>query len=230
MTEPMSPRENNSGIRKAVQRGFAGEPLTRADVMGALGGVRGILESFLPAFIFLVIYAFTDNLLVSAIAPTVAGFLAFIIRAIQRINVLPALIGLGGILLCSITALFTGNAEDYFLPGFILNIAWFLGLLISIIVRWPLLGFVLGLSTGSLTAWRDNQRMRGAAYLASYVWLALFFVRLAVQIPLYLIDDVTWLGIARLSMGIPLFALVIVFTWLIFRAFAPVADTEDDMN
>lgn len=230
MTEPTPQRESNSGIRKAVQRGLAGEPLTRADVLGALGGVRGILESFLPAIVFLLIYEITDDLVLSAVAPTIAGVLALLIRVIQRISVFPALIGLAGILLSSITALLTGNAEDYFLPGFILNIAWFLGLLISVLVRWPLLGFVLGLTTGSLTGWRDNQRLRGAAYLATYVWLALFFIRLVVQIPLYLMNNVALLGIARLLMGIPLFVLVIIFTWLILRAFAPGEDTDDSAN
>ena len=119
--------------------------------------------------------------------------------------------------MCGATALLTGRAEDYFLPGLLTNVAWLLAILVSVILRWPLLGFVLGLATGSLTAWRENNAMRGAAYLASYVWFALFALRLLVQVPLYIADKVEWLGVARVLMGLPLFALVIIFTWLIFR-------------
>lgn len=221
MTEQGQSRRPSTGIKQTVERSLAGEPLTGDTVLVALGGVRGIVESFLPGFVFICTFAFTQNLLVSAIAPTLAGLVALLIRIVQRQKLIPALTGLGGIVICSLTTLLTGNAEDYFLPGLITNIAWLVGLIISIIIRWPLLGFVLGLASGSLTKWRDDVKMRGAAYLATYVWLALFVLRLAVQVPLYLADQVTWLGVARITMGIPLFGLVIIFTWLIIRAFVP---------
>lgn len=226
MSDPRDNRQDSSGIKKTVERSLAGEPLSASAVMDALGGVRGIVESFLPGFIFICTFAFTQNLWVSAIAPTVAGVVALLVRMIQRQRLIPALTGLGGILVCSVTTLLTGNAEDYFLPGLITNIAWLIGLSISIIIRWPLLGFVLGLAAGSLTSWRENAKMRGAAYLATYVWLALFLLRLAVQVPLYLADEVTWLGVARITMGIPLFGLVIIFTWLIIRAFVPKSEEK----
>lgn len=200
---------------------MAGEPLTPQAVLEALGGVRGILESFLPGIVFIATFGFTQNLLLSAAAPATAGLIALVVRVIQRQKLLPALIGLAGIAISSATTLFTGNADDYFLPGLLTNVAWLVGLIISLLARWPLLGFVLGMVSGSLTQWRDNQRMRGAAYLATYVWLAMFVLRLSVQLPLYFADQVTWLGIARVTMGVPLFALVIMFTWMIIRAFVP---------
>lgn len=220
--EPHSRKENQGpGLRQTVERSLAGEPLTIRAVLEVLGGWRGIAESFAPGLVFITTFAITQNLWVSAAAPTAAGLLALLVRVIQRIRLTPALIGLFGILISSATTLLTGNADDYFLPGLITNIAWFIALIISIIIRWPLIGFILGLASGSMTAWRDNQRMRGAAYLATYVWLAMFTLRLAVQVPLYLADQVTMLGVARVTMGVPLFALVIVFTWLIIRAFVP---------
>jgi len=220
--EARSPKQAKSaGLRQTVERSLSGEPLTAQAVLDVLGGWRGILESFAPGLVFISTYAFTQNLWMSAAAPTAAGLIALVVRMIQRIRLTPAFIGLLGILISSATTLFTGNPDDYFLPGLITNVAWLLALIVSVLIRWPLIGFVLGLASGSLTAWRDNQRMRGAAYLATYVWLGMFVLRLAVQIPLYLADQVTLLGIARVTMGVPLFALVIVFTWLIIRAFIP---------
>lgn len=225
---PRDGSRSSSGLKQTVERSLAGEPLSGSAVLSALGGVRGIFESFLPGFVFICTYAFTQNLFVSAAAPTIAGLIALTVRLIQRERVLPALTGLGGILVCSLTTLLTGNAEDYFLPGLITNIAWVVALVISVVIRWPLLGFVLGLAAGSLTSWRENARMRGASYLATYVWLAMFLLRLAVQVPLYLADKVTWLGVARITMGIPLFGLVIIFTWLIIRAFVPKSEENPE--
>ena len=226
MSGQEQPQQRASGLRGTVERSLAGEPLTPQAVLHALGGWRGILESFLPGIVFIATFAFTQNLVASAAAPTLAGIIALLVRVVQRIKVMPALIGLFGIVICSATTLFTGNPDDYFLPGLITNVAWFIALVISLLIRWPLLGFALGLVSGSLTQWRDNQRMRGAAYLATYVWLAMFVLRLAVQVPLYIADQVTWLGIARVTMGVPLFALVIMFTWMIIRAFVPKPNEE----
>ena len=52
---------------------------------------------------------------------------------------------------------------------------------------------------------------------ATWLWIGLFAVRLAVQVPLYLDGDVGWLGTARLVMGIPLWALVLWLTWILVR-------------
>lgn len=221
---------DRAGLRQTVERSLSGEPLTIPAVLEVLGGWRGIVESFAPGLVFITTYALTQNLWVSAAAPTVAGIIALTVRLIQRIRLTPALIGLLGILISSAATLLTGNPDDYFLPGLITNIAWLVALVISVAIRWPLIGFVLGLASGSLTSWRDNQRMRGAAYLATYVWLAMFVLRLSVQVPLYLADQVTMLGVARVTMGVPLFALVIVFTWIIIRAFVPKNSAEDGSN
>ena len=54
--------------------------------------------------------------------------------------------------------------------------------------------------------------------------MAVFTLRLAVQVPLYLADAVTALGVARLVMGLPLYALGL---WLAWSVSAP-APGEDD--
>ncbi len=87
----------------------------------------------------------------------------------------------------------------------------------SIVVGWPLVGLVVGLLRGEGTAWRADRFARTRATWATWAWVAMFALRLAVQVPLYLGASVAWLGTARLVMGVPLWALTLWVTWLLVR-------------
>lgn len=67
------------------------------------------------------------------------------------------------------------------------------------------------------TAWRSDRALLRRYTLATWLWIAMFAVRLAVQIPLYFSSSVGWLGTARLVMGVPLWALVLWGTWVLVR-------------
>ena len=47
--------------------------------------------------------------------------------------------------------------------------------------------------------------------------MALFSLRLAVQLPLYLAGAVVALGVARVAMGIPLFVVGAWLSWLVLK-------------
>lgn len=65
------------------------------------------------------------------------------------------------------------------------------------------------------SAWRaDRAHVRRYA-IATWFWVALFGVRLAVKTPLYLDATTEWLGIAHLVMGVPLWALTLWATWVV---------------
>ena len=111
----------------------------------------------------------------------------------------------------------TGRAEDFFLPGLLANAAYAAGYLISILVGWPLLGVIVGAIRGTGMGWREDPELVRAYSRASWIWVGLFSLRLAVQLPLYLASALTALGVARVAMGIPLFAVGIWLSWLILR-------------
>lgn len=67
------------------------------------------------------------------------------------------------------------------------------------------------------TAWRSDPALLRRYTLATWLWIGMFALRLAVQIPLYFSSSVGWLGTARLVMGVPLWALVLWGTWLLVR-------------
>lgn len=65
--------------------------------------------------------------------------------------------------------------------------------------------------------WRGNPGLMRRYISATWLWIGMFGLRLAVQIPLFLNSEVGWLGTARLVMGIPLWGLVLWATWVLVR-------------
>ena len=74
---------------------------------------------------------------------------------------------------------------------------------------------------GEATAWRKDRRKRRVYFWLTMAWAGLFFLRLAVELPFYLANDVTTLGTLKLVMGLPLFAPLVAVTWLAVRALYP---------
>lgn len=211
---------SGGGMRGAVSAALSGQDMSAGGIIASLGGVRGMLESFVPSFLFLVVYTLTRSVELSVIAPLAIGVAGVVGRLLQKQTVQPALVGLLGIAICAGFTLFTGQARDFYLPGILINSAYGLVLLISVLVGWPLIGFLVGAVRGDLTGWRQEPALRAAARTSTLVWVALFLARLAVQVPLYLASNEDLLGVARIVMGMPLFALVVLFTWLTLRRFA----------
>ncbi len=209
------------GLGRVVEAGLNGEAVTAGGVLAAIGGWRGVFESLAPATVYLITYALTRDAYLSVVAPLALAVLGMVIRLIRREPLTAVFSGMLGVLVCAAAVLFTGEGSSYYLPGFWINGAWIAGHLISLLVGWPLIGLLLGFLRGSLTEWRTHRALRRAAAVCTLVWIALFAARLAVQVPLYLADGAGQpgafeaLGIARLVMGVPLFALAVVFTWLI---------------
>lgn len=184
----------------------------------ALGGPLGIAESAAPAVVFVIAYSIAgQEPTTSAIIAAVVGGLFALARIARRETVQFALAGIAGLALAAFVVSRTGRAEDFFLPGLLLNAAYAFGYLVSILVRWPLIGLILETATGRGTDWRkDPARMRTYSQ-ASWIWVGLFSVRLAVQLPLYFAGAVAALGVARVAMGVPLFALGVYLSWLLIR-------------
>ena len=191
-------------------------------VWRAMGGWRGIAESVLPGLVFVVLFTVTGQDLVLSLVASVGLAAVFtIIRLLQRS---PAAAAFGGLVATGVAAalaLFTGRGEDNFVPGLITNAAYGTGLLISALIGWSLIGLAVGFLMNEGTAWRADRRKRRAFFWLTIAWAALFYARLAVQLPLYLAGEVAALGTLKLVMGLPLFAPMVAVTWLAVRALSP---------
>lgn len=198
-----------------------GEPLSAHTLLASMGGVRGILEAVLPGLVFLIGYTITRDLVISLIAPVVLGLVLAGIRIAQKQTAVQALGGLVGIAVCAVLALISGRAQDYYVPGFWTNGAYLLALLVSVVAGWPLIGLAVGFLLGDGVAWRQDRSKRRVLTWVTLAWAALFALRLVVQLPLYLAGNVGALGATRLLMGVPLYGLLLVVTWLMVRSIYP---------
>jgi len=190
----------------------------RVDLIEALGGRRGLADSGLPALAFVIAYTATGQDLNAAalVAVGLAAVLAAT-RIWRRETLQYALSGLIGVAIAAFIATRTGRAEDFFLPGILLNAAYATAYLVSIAVRWPLLGVLIGPLTGEGMKWRKDPRRLALYSKASWIWVGVFALRLAVQLPLYLAGAVVALGIARTALGLPVFALAAWLSYLLLR-------------
>jgi Protein of unknown function (DUF3159) len=201
-----------------VMAGEAKEHPEQRDLLEALGGPQGIADSSLPALAFVITYTVSgsDLTLAAWVAVGVAAVLTGV-RLARRETVQFALAGFAGVALSAFIAERTGRAEDFFLPGLLLNAAYAGAYLISILIRWPLLGVILAPILGEGKTWRkDPERVR-LYTRASWIWVGVFTLRLAVQLPLYFADALLALGIAKTIMGLPIFLIAGWLTYLVLH-------------
>ena len=191
-------------------------------VIAAIGGVRGVVESMLPGLLFVVLFICTSDLRMTVIASAALAVVQVVVRLIQRQSVMGALGGLVAVGICLFWA-WKSEARNYYMYGFITNAAYIVLLLVSMAVRVPGLGFLVefirSLPTEHFKAWLSGWRSDRALYKAyariTWLWIGLFALRLIVQVPLYMTNQVGWLGTTRLVMGIPFWALAIWISYLI---------------
>ena len=145
------------------------------------------------------------------------GAVLFAIRLVRRETLQFAVAGFVGVAIAAFIANRTGRAEDFFLPGLFLNLAYAAAWAISIAVRWPLMGVIIGPLIGEDMAWRKDPDRLKLYSRASWIWVGVFVVRLAVQLPLYFADELVALGVAKTAMGFPIFALAVWLSYLVLR-------------
>jgi len=194
-----------------------GQTPTASDIWSAVGGVRGLVEAIVPGLTFLTVFSLTGVLLWSVSAPLALAGVFVIARLISRGTVQPALIGMGGIAASAAVALWSGRPEDNFVLGLWVNGIGLTVMLVSIAVGRPLIGVMAGLLVPD-PQWRADRAKRTLATIATALWVGLFAARLLVQVPLFLQGAVADLAIARLVMGVPLYALVLWLSWLLMRS------------
>ena len=127
-----------------------GAPGSAFDLAEAIGGPLGMLETSLPGAAFVAAYAISgsDTNLSALVAVGLATVLA-LGRLVRRQTPRHALSGVLGVGFAAFVAVRSGRAENFFLPGLIGNAAYAGAFIVSIVVRWPLVGVIVGQVEGS---------------------------------------------------------------------------------
>ena len=197
---------------------YQGHNEDKDKVLNALGGKRGLIDSGLPSLVFLVVFNISGKDVNAALYAAVAlSILLTLLRLLKRETIQHAFSGLIGVGICALISKRTGNAADFYLPGLWINAAYGLLYAITNLVKWPILGVMLGPILGENLLWRKDPARLNAYIKAGWLWVAMFAARLIVQYPLYKSGNINVLGTARLLMGYPLFILTAWGTWQILR-------------
>jgi hypothetical protein len=216
------------------------EAAVRRQLSKALGGRRGMLEAAVSTIAFTVLFLTLHDLRLAVLISLGCALVLLAARLVQRSTpqfVLNSLVGIGiGALFAWRAARGGGDAGDqalaYFLPGILYNAGYAVVMVLTILTRWPVVGFMVGSVTGDPTAWHSD---RAVVRLCSHLtWLLVLpcVLRVAVQAPMYLAGRNGWwedsaavaaLGTAKLVMGWPLqVAALAAMAWLLSRNRTPV--------
>jgi len=197
----------------------------RDKVLSAFGGRKGLIDSGIPSIIFLVTFNITHHLHSALLASVAISGLLTLIRLIRRDTLQHALSGLVGVLICAWFANKTGNPSDVYIPKLLTNLGYGSVYLIANLAGWPVLGLMLGPILGENLKWRNHPERKRAYMRASWLWVLMFFTRIAVQYPIYRSGNLNLLGSVNLAMGYPLFIATAYGSWLVLKN-APKLPTE----
>ena len=180
----------------------------------ALGGWRGLVDSALPSLLFVVIFVVQKDLNLALITSVVAGVILFVIRLFEKKSLTQVIGGFFGLLFSVFLTWRTNDASNFFLTGIITNLVYGIVLFISLIVRRPLLGYLVGSLVGNTSGWLQDQLLVRAYTTITWIWVGVFSIRVGVQVPLYLADNIAVLGPIKIFMGWPLYLFA---AWISYR-------------
>lgn len=223
------------------------EEVVRKQLADALGGARGMLEAAVPTIAFTVLFLTVHDLRLAIIVSVGCAGVLLAVRLVQRSSpqfVLNALFGIGlGALFAWRAARGGGDAGEqalaYFLPGLLYNLGYGAIMLFTVVIRWPLVGFIVGsVAGGDPTAWHADPHVVHLCSRLTWLLALPCVIRVVVQGPIYLAGRNGWwstdsavaaLGVAKLTMGWPLqIAALAGMVWVLTRNSTPLQPGEPE--
>jgi len=207
------------------------ESLIRERLSSALGGARGSFEAALPTVAFVAAWTSRHDVKIAVIASAVIVLVLLVVRLVARQTPRYVLSAIVATATAAFFALRSGRPEAAFLPGILTSAAWGAGSLLSVVVRWPLVGFIVAAGDPHLvqdpTAWRRDRGLVTVCQRLTMVLVALYAVRVVVMYPLYLAGQVALLGVAKIALGWPAYlCAVAVMGMLLMRGKTPLTAPE----
>ena len=194
----------------------------RESLASLLGGRRAALDATIGPLVFGVTFTATNRSVGwAALAAVIASAAIGIWRLSRGDKPRAVLLGLLGVVVAAVIALRTGQAVDFYLLRLWTNMASALAWAVSIVVRWPLLGVVVGTVLGQKGRWRHDRALLSAYSWGSWVWVWQYLIRVIVWTPLYLAGMVEALSVATAVLTWPLVAACLAVSWWVIRRRLP---------
>jgi hypothetical protein len=187
-----------------------------------LGGRGGAVDASLPPVAFVAGWLLAgQSIAVGAATAIASGVVIGAVRLSRGERPRAAVVSVALVVIAALVALYTGRAEDFFLIQLLSNAASALAWAASIVIRWPLLGVVVGVVVGQRTRWRRDPDLLRAYSVASWAWVGQYVVRVLVFGALWLSGQVLALGVARAVLTWPLQAVCLAVSWWLLRRALP---------
>jgi Protein of unknown function (DUF3159) len=180
------------------------EEFVRYQLSQSLGGVRGMVEAALPFVAFTIAWVAGRELYPALGAALGMAVLLGVIRLIQHQSLKYVASAIFPTAIAAFVATRTGRAEDVFLPGILYNGALAVLSLFTVLIRRPLVGFIIGAAVGDPTGWTKDAGLVKMTSKLTLVLAVPYATRFIVQLPLFLAGEVVWLGVAKVVLGWPL--------------------------
>jgi len=195
------------------------QPTDSQTIRRLIGGWQGAIEGMLPPIVFVGVYLASNLTWAIVVTLVVAAALA-VLRLARRERPIRVAGALLVVLLGAYVAYYTGSAAAYFWPLVLANALSALAFALSIMIRWPLLGVIVGPIAGTRMRWRQDPDLLRAYSRASWLWVLLNVVRALAQVPLIQGEDLWALAAIR-----PVFYLLVILTilgsWAIIKRSLP---------
>jgi Protein of unknown function (DUF3159) len=214
------------GEDAAVEIGAAADPdeggqrpsrvMSSTMISDAIGGPRGMLDTGIPAVIFVVVNA-ASSLTPAIFAALGFGVLLVALRLARKQPIQQALAGFVGIGIAAFVASRTHSAKGFFLPGILYQAVLAVAAVVSLLLRRPLIGYVMAAIDARYAHWRSSPKLLRAMSQGTIIWGLVFLFRAVVQGLLYLADRPGWLAAVQLAQGWPLFAAALAATYALAR-------------
>lgn len=210
--------DNKRAAKYGLRKTDDGYQVDAKSLLASVGGVQGLIETTLPGFLYVLSFSIFRNLNFS-IGLVVVAVLFLTIRHFLAKRPFVQLVGslLGIALAIWLTIRPGGKAEDFYVKDFFVNGGYGAVLLLSVLVRFPLIGVFVGLLTNQGLNWRKDTKKVRYFDLVTLLWVGLFAVRLFVELPLYFSGQVVILGFVKIALGLPFYLTMIWVSWLLLR-------------
>ncbi|MGI9017120.1 MAG: DUF3159 domain-containing protein [Euzebya sp.] len=188
-----------------------------------------LIDTVAPTLLFAVAASQTSVGLAAGLALSWCA-VVFAYRLTRRQGLVYAVSGLSGVLIGVVVALASGQAEDFFLPGIIGNIAFGALCVGSVLVRRPAVAFTSALLYRWPFGWYFHPRVRPAYSEITWLWAVYYLAKGGTQLLLVNAGDLTLLTTVRLVLGWPGLVVLLAITyayvrWRLERLGGPDVDT-----
>lgn len=192
-------------------------------ILQLIGGWRAVFDAVAPNLLLLVVYLVMVDLVAATMSALAMAVLMVLARAVAGQPVAPAVGGLLLVAMSALMALAGGDGGDVFLPDLIQTGVFSAIMLVSIVIRRPLIGMILG-PVVSGRNWRTDPALLRGYDWATALMAAAAAIRTVSKLPFYFADDVVGLSIADLVAGVPLAVVTTYFQIRVLRRAYAVAE------